>query len=275
MRWTDVLADVAFLAMDLDDRGLTAHGHRFLNGYFERTGDYPALHLLDFYRVYRAMVRAKVHALRLKQELTSGERDEVVQDLRGYTDLAECYTRRSTPVLCITHGLSGSGKTTVAEKAVETLGMLRIRSDVERKRLHGLAPTERSGVGIDEGIYGTEATRATYERLVELAETVLQAGHGVVVDGAFLKTWQRRLFADLAMRVGVPFTILDIDVPIATLRRRLVHRQAQNDDASDAGPEVLERQLVAREPLSADELAHRRRVTGAESELATVLNSFA
>jgi hypothetical protein len=100
MRWTDVLGDVGFLAMDLDDRGLPAHANRFLNNWFEHTGDVSALPLLDFYRAYRAMVRAKIAALRLSQELAAAERDQVLAEYHSYTDLAERYTRSTAAACC-------------------------------------------------------------------------------------------------------------------------------------------------------------------------------
>jgi uncharacterized protein len=271
MRWTDVLGDVGFLAMDLDDRGLERHANRFLNAYFEYTGDYAALPLLNFYRVYRAMVRAKVDALRLGQDLAPAERAEVLRDYHGYTDLAERYTQTTRPVLCVTHGLSGSGKTTVAEKIVDRYGMLRIRSDVERKRLHGLEQSARSGSDIDAGIYSGDATRATYAHLAELAETALRAGWSVIVDAAFLQAWQRRSFAALAGRLGIPFAILDIEVPLATLRRRLVRREARASDASEANLDVLERQLATRDPLTEDELASRRIIHTESADIEAVL----
>jgi aminoglycoside phosphotransferase family enzyme/gluconate kinase len=258
MRWTDVLGDVGFLAMDLEDRGLKTHANRFLNAYFEHTGDYAALPLLNFYRAYRAMVRAKVAALRLAQHLSASEHDQVLEEYHGYTNLAERYTRASRPALCITHGLSGSGKSTLAGDIVDRYGMLRIRSDVERKRLHGLAAAASSCSTIDDGIYSSDATRATYRRLVELAETALRAGYPVVVDAAFLKRWQRDLFSELAAGLEIPFAVLDIDVPLAQLRSRIAQRQAQGTDASEADLNVLEQQMLTREPLAGAELAARR-----------------
>jgi len=271
MRWTDVLGDVGFLAMDLEERGLTTHAHRFLNLYFEGSGDYAALPLLDFYRVYRAMVRAKVNALRLGQSLTPMERGPVLEAYGRYADLAEGYTRAARPFLCITHGLSGSGKTTVAGAVVDAYGALRLRSDIERKRLHGLAPMERSDSALGAGLYDAEASRKTYERLVELAEVALRAGYPVVVDAAFLMAGQRELFRSLAVRLSVSFVILDIHVPLPTLKRRLARRQARRADASEAGLDVLERQLLTRDALSADELRVRRIVRAGNPDLAAAL----
>jgi predicted kinase len=271
MRWTDVLGDVGFLAMDLDDRRLPIHGNRFLNAWLEQTGDYPALRLLNFYRVYRAMVRAKIAALRLGQDLTATEREHGLAEYHSYADLAERYTHARRPVLCITHGLSGSGKTTIAGQAVDRFGMLRVRSDVERKRMHGVAAAARSGSGLGAGIYTADATRATYAHLAEIAEIALGAGFPVVVDAAFLKGWQRRMFTDLAARLGVTCVILDIEAPLPTLRRRLTLRSERAVDASEAGVEVLERQLTDREPLTEQELPLRRTVQAEAPDIEAAL----
>jgi len=267
MRWTDVLGDVAFLAMDLDDRDLPTHANRFLNNWFEQSSDVSALPLIDFYRVYRAMVRAKIAALRLSQQLCAAERGEVLGEYHSYADLAERYTRPRRALLCITHGLSGSGKSRLARRLVDHYGMLRLRSDVERKRLHGLAAAARSGSGLDTGIYTADATRATYERLVDVAGVALDSGFPVVVDAAFLKRWQRHMLAELAAQRGIPFLVLDLEVPLPILRERLIRRSEQGADVSEAGLEVLERQLASREPLTDDEQAARRPVTADGPEI--------
>lgn len=257
LRWTDVYGDVAFVAMDLDDRGLPEHANRFLSRYFEHTGDYQSLPLLNFYRVYRAMVRAKIAALRFNQELTAAEAEKTLADYHSYSDLAERYTTPRRPVLCITHGLSGSGKSTVADRIADRFAMLRLRSDVERKRLFGLDPDADSGSAVDGGIYGPEATRATYERLALLAEQALRAGYSVVVDAAFLKRWQRQRFLELAEALESPLLILDMTTPVETLRQRLRDRGRAGTDASEATLEVLEQQIRHREPLTDAELSLR------------------
>jgi predicted kinase len=274
MRWTDVLGDVGFLAMDFDDRDLPAHANRFLNDWFEHTGDVTALPLIDFYRAYRAMVRAKIAALRLSQQLSPDERGKELAEYHSYTDLAERYTRLRQPLLCITHGLSGSGKSRLARRLVDECGMLRIRSDVERKRLQGLAASARSGSAVDAGIYTADATRDTYARLVDVAGAALDAGFPVVVDAAFLKQWQRRLFTELAVQRNTPFLILDLDVPLATLRERLIRRSEQGQDVSEAGLEVLERQLLSREPLTDEERIAQCPVTADGPEVDAALASL-
>lgn len=249
-RWIDVLSEVAFTAMDLRDRGRADLSARFLNASLEHTGDYAGLSVLRYYLVYRAMVRAKVAALRLRQE----DQPRLREEYRGYLDLAEWYTQPPTPKLLITHGLSGSGKTTGTQALVEADGAVRLRSDVERKRLFGLDPSVHEPRRAGE-LYSAAATERTYARLAELAEAVIHAGFNVVVDATFLKRAQREQFRRLAERLRVPFQILDFPADEATLRKRLLQRKRQGGDASDATLAVLERQLRTQEPLSPDEIS--------------------
>jgi predicted kinase len=156
----------------------------------------------------------------------------------------------------ITHGYSGSGKTTFSRYAVELLDAIQLRSDVERKRMHGLAATSRPGSAPEAQLYSAEATQRTYERLLELARCVVGAGWTVIVDAAFLMAAQRRLFRDLAVECGVPFVIFDVQASRAAMASRVTARAATDADASDAGVEVLERQLSSGEALGDDEIAH-------------------
>ena len=254
LRWIDVVSELAFAAMDLDDRGREDLAWRLINRYMEHTGDYAGLRLLRFYQVYRALVRAKVAAIRLGQSaIGKDERTQASETMRGYLALAERYTRAGKPGLLITHGLSGSGKTFVTQGLVESLGAVRIRSDVERKRLHGLAAEARSGSGIASGLYAESATRETYAHLEALARTVVQAGLTVIVDATFLKRAQRRLFAGLADMLGVPFVVLSMHATERALRERIASRHASGRDASEAGLDVLTHQLANLERLGPEE----------------------
>ena len=155
--------------------------------------------------------------------------------------------------MTITHGLSGSGKTTLTQSLLEKHGMVRLRSDVERKRLAGLDALQKSGDGVGEGLYNRQSSQRTYQHLADMAEGLLAAGWPVVVDAAFLERAQRDLFRDLARRLKVDFRILDIRVDPDTLRERVRRRQAQGNDASDADLRVLQHQLDTALPLGEDE----------------------
>ncbi|MCX7192140.1 MAG: ATP-binding protein, partial [Proteobacteria bacterium] len=139
------------------------------------------------------------------------------------------------------------------QKLLEKHGMIRLRSDVERKRLAGLDALAKSGA--EDGLYTQQSSRRTYEHLAELAEGLLIAGWCVIVDAAFLQRNQRNTFNELAIKCGVSFQILDIQVEPAVLRERVSQRCAEGRDASEADLRVLEYQLATALPLDSDEIA--------------------
>ncbi len=253
LRWIDVMSEVAFAVMDLLHRTRRDLAYRFLDAWLEITGDYAGLAALRFHLVYRAMVRAKVTLLRATQLGHGGPPAAAPADFRDYLDLATHCARPRRPAIVITHGVSGSGKTTLTQRLLEESGAIRIRTDVERKRMHGVAATERSGSPLAGGLYTREATEAVYRRVLALSRGVATAGQIVIVDGTFLERRQRDLFRHLATEVGATFLIMAVDAPEATLRRRVARRRERAADASEADLAVLEHQLRAREPLAPDE----------------------
>ena len=257
LRWIDVMSEVAFVTMDLQDRGRPGLAHRFLNDYLQHSGDYQGLGILRFYQVYRALVRAKVACLRLAQEgLSAAQRDEIRGHYRQYLRLAEHYTRSTPTPLIITHGLSGSGKTTISDALLESSGAIRIRSDVERKRLFGLSPAARSGSAVAADLYSPAAGNQTYQRLAELARSIISAGFAAIVDAAFLERSQREQFQRLAADLQVPFVIFHCDAPVDLLRQRIRKRETLGRDPSEATQQVLEHQLLTQDPLHTDEAKH-------------------
>ena len=251
LRWIDVMSELAFLLMDLDDHSREDLSGRLLNAYLEFTGDYAGIALLHFYQVYRAMVRAKVESLRLAQ--VGNDDPRMIAEMTRYVALAADYTRESHPRLLIAHGLSGSGKTYVSQRLLERAPLIRLRSDIERKRLFGLSPLEPSGSKRDAGIYTVEANTRTYDRLLDLAKLLLGSGWSVLVDAAFLKREERDQFNALAQAVGVPFAIMHCEADADVQRQRVVARSRRADDASEADLAILDRQLETEEPLAADE----------------------
>ena len=249
LRWIDVMSELAFLLMDLDAAGKPVFGQRILNVYLQLTGDYHGLALLRFYQAYRAMVRCKVAAIQLQQAETDVQRSSLRAACARYLDLALGYTVMTAPALLITHGLSGSGKSTVSAELMTQLAAVRLRSDVERKRLVGLDAEADSGSAPGDGIYTTDFTEKTYERLLQLAQTILEAGFTAIVDATFLEAARRQAFAQLADRLRLGFLILDFQAPEAELRKRVAQRHLQGTGASEADVAILERQLAAYRPL--------------------------
>ena len=254
MRWIDVMSEVAFTAMDLQDRGHAELAHRFVNAYLEITGDYAGLSVLRFYLVYRALVRAKIALLRAIQLPPGEARAPLYAERDGYLRLAEAYARSPEPAILITHGITGCGKTTLSQALLEQIGAIRIRTDVERKRLHGLAPTARSDAATARMLYGADATRRTYDHVLHLAASVAAAGFVAIVDGTFLRRWQRDRFRRLAAELGIPFVLVAFSASEGVLRRRVAERARRGTDASDADVAVLEHQLGVRQSFGADEV---------------------
>jgi aminoglycoside phosphotransferase family enzyme/predicted kinase len=239
-RHIDVASEIAFTLLDLLDHGRPGLASWLLSEWLTWSGDFDALRVLRFYLVYRALVRAKVAALQEKDA-----------ECRGYLAIAERLAVPPAPTFTITCGPSGSGKTYASSRRLagaDFLHTVRIRSDVERKRLFGLAPDAASG----GAIYAPAATLRTYARLGELAELAVAAGWSVIVDAAFLKRAERDAFRALAARLDAPFAILAPAAAPEEMARRLA---ARRNDASEATPDVLEQQLRWMEPPGPDEPA--------------------
>jgi aminoglycoside phosphotransferase family enzyme/predicted kinase len=251
LRWIDPLDDVAFLAMDLLAHGRRDLAFRLLDGYLEASGDHDGLPALRFFLVSRALVRAQVGALREARGIAVHGRCSALDYLRIAASLA----RGADARLAITHGLPGSGKSFVSGQLVESVGAIRARADVERKRLFGLGALEPSRERVRDGIYGPDATRRTYARLHEIAKTALAAGWPTIIDAAFLRRDERALFARLAAEATVPFTIVDCRAPLSLLQSRVAARQATGSDASEADLDVLARLAGVDEPLDSGESA--------------------
>jgi uncharacterized protein len=261
LRWIDVMSDVAFLVMDLHDRRASPTAWRVLNVWLELTGDYFGLRVLKYYLAYRALVRAKVAALRLRQpDLSSVEVQSHDQQLHGYIELATTLTRPIRPFLMLMHGVSGSGKSFVARKLAAELGAVQIRSDVERKRLLGGWPSANSGVAVSFDLYSQDATRRTYERLRTLVREIVGSGCSAIVDAAFLRRADRDDFASVAGELGVSFVIVACSAPDSVLRERVLQRHSIGQDPSDADVPVLEKQLATYEPIEPAELLFTVRI---------------
>ena len=268
LRWIDVINEVAFLVMDLLEHDLPAGAWRFLNAYLEATGDYGGVRVLRYYLVYRALVRAKIARMRETQPGDAKARGRAHREFGEYLALAASLSVPARPALIAMHGVSGSGKTAVAQRLLETLGAVRVRSDVERKRLHMLPAGARTRSAPGAGIYAPAATRLTYDRLARAARDALEAGYRVVVDAAYLARAERDAFRALARDAGAEFLIVSCEAPAEFLRERVAKREAAASDASEAGVAVLERQLATREPLGEDETGCVARIETARGEAA-------
>jgi len=257
LRFIDVVNDVAFLTMDLAERGHAQLRRAVLQAWVETLGDWDGLPLLPYYEAYRALVRAKVGALRaLQLDAGSPPRSAALADCRRYLDWASARVAPRRPALLITCGLSGSGKTWLARRLSDRLGAMHLRSDVERKRLAGLAAHEDSRSPPDAGIYTLEFNERTYRQLRACAASSLAGVEPTIVDAAFLRADERLHFLELARHLQLPFAIVHCRAPDAILRERVAARTFARNDASEAGLDVLARQPGYWEPFGSDEQRH-------------------
>lgn len=239
----DIISDLAFLFMDLLEHGRQILAWRLLNHWLDATGDYQGAALLPYYTVYRALVRAKVAALRLQQLTDVDEQTSVLEEYQRYIALALEWTRQSGALL-IMCGLSGSGKSHVSGMLMQELPGIRMRSDRERKRLF-----------VDNGddLYTPAITEALYKILGTHADALLGSGLRVIVDAAFLKKIQRQQFHQMALNAGVMFLTVLCTAPESVLRQRLQQRQQSGEDPSDADTAVLDLQLHSAEMPESEE----------------------
>ncbi|MET3444829.1 AAA family ATPase [Ralstonia sp. 1138] len=248
LRWVDTMYDTAFLFMDLLAAGLDGQAYRLINRYLERCGDYGGLAVLPFYASMRALVRARVlleraHQLDGAPDLAAEPRAEA----RRMLDLSRQLLSRNEACILLMHGLSGSGKSTRAAQLVETEGMIRVRSDVERQRSRHVAAADR---------YLPRAVERTYRRLAAICKLGACAGFPMIADATFLAEQQRRRFFSLGRRLGVAVAIADCVAGFDTLRARIRNRMREGRDASEADLHVLDTQIATQEPLNVEERTH-------------------
>lgn len=250
-RYGDTAADVAFLAMDLANHGRQDLALSFISHYQAASGDTTLQQVLPLYLANRAFIRGKVESFRLDDPLISSD-EKLAAGARAqrFFRLARGYVLREQfpRLLLLTCGLTGCGKSALADELAFQLGVRHLSSDLERKRLAGVAPTERGSA-----IYSADWNRATYDRLFEAAREQLRSGAGVIVDATFRVRADRERFVRLAAESGVVPVILQLQCPEAVVRQRLEQRQARGDSASDGTWQVYQQQMGSFELPDGDE----------------------
>lgn len=254
-RHIDVMCDVAFLIMDLVERkrhDLAAH---FLNRYLEATGDYGGVAVLSLFFVYRCLVRAKVAVIRSQERENVSARDDDIEEAGSYCSMAMRQARGRVPVLVIMYGLSGSGKSFVAGQLMAALPAIRVRSDIERKRMFAFRETEASGSAVGKGIYTGQVSSDVYRLLFDAARGILDAGHNAILDATFLRESDRAAAFAVADQCNCPAVIIQVTATEEVMRKRIGRRLEDSTDASEANLDVLEHQFEIAEVLSPAERA--------------------
>lgn len=248
-RWIDTINDLAFLLMDLEANGEFRWANRCLNKYLELCGDYQALPLLNFYKAYRSMVRAKVSVLGDMHDLKT---------LRRYLRLTDYYARGRQPVLLLMHGVSGSGKSYLSQQLIDQTDTVRIRSDVERKRLY----RELSLKGEKLELYGPQMNAYTFNHLHDTSSDLLLNGYSVIVDATFIRQRTRKSYIELAQKLKVPVRIIACECEPKLIEARLKKRSTEGSDASDADIKVMH-----------DQVTHLQKLTDEEQALTITVNT--
>ena len=248
-RYSDVAADVAFLAMDLEDRGRSDLSDELMGQYLSTTLDATLPLVLPFYKCYRAYVRGKVDGFQLDQaEVDEAQKERAAEGARRYFALAHRYaTQPAAPSLIITVGLSGSGKSHLANALAAHAGAAIFSSDVKRKQLLGIDPTETHEEPIDEGIYSPDMTKRTYEALLDEARPWLERGKSVILDASFLQSAQRLGALALADDTKVRFLALECRADESVIWERLSQRAGEKRAVSDGRWEIYEAQKARQE----------------------------
>jgi aminoglycoside phosphotransferase family enzyme/predicted kinase len=237
----DVLYDLAFLLMDLWERGLKSEANLVLNRYLwgSEEAQIKGLAALPIFLSIRAAIRSKVIAAGLPH-LSGAEQEKMAQAARQYFRATEDFLKLEPPRLIAFGGLSGSGKTTLAAQVAPHIGTapgaIHLRSDVERKLIAGVAETER----LPADAYTLTSTGEVYTALRRKAELALATGCSVIVDAVHSSPAERQQIEAAAADIGVPFLGLWLDAPAEVLMDRVRTRMG---DASDAMESVVERQL--------------------------------
>ena len=256
-RIADVAADLAFLLMDLDFRRRRDLGARLRAAYLAAWEGGPGIdRLLPFYQLYRAFVRGKVESFLAADSGAGGEtRQQAAVRARAYFNLALAYL--CPPMLVLTCGLMGTGKSTLGAALAGTVGASLLRSDALRKELAGNLGGSGRTAAFGQGIYSAECNRRTYDLLLQRSRELLTGGGTVVADATFARRAERDRFRQAAAAAGVPCFIAVTDCDRATALARLDSRQAAGSDLSDGRRELFDRQAAAFEPVGADEGAIR------------------
>lgn len=255
-RFSDTVADTAFLSMDLDFHNRSDLSRILDGSYFSFMDDPEGEKLLNFYKCYRAYVRGKVEGFKaLEPEVDEKDRLAAGLNARHHFHLSGLYARGGfAPSLVIVCGLSGTGKSTLARALAQNTGFIQISSDATRKELAGLSPDEHRFEPYGKGIYSEEFTDRTYRELTERAASCLKNGRSVILDATFSKRryFERLMEAFTSLGIkGAEWHIIECVADDETVRNNLLKRTAKPDKGavSDAGWEVYLEQKKSFEPI--------------------------
>ncbi len=250
-RYNDIACDLAFLAMDLDFNGHPELSDLLQREYVRRSDDHDLPRLFNFYKSYRAYVRAKIHSFTSEGSgLSAKEKRNEIQSAKKYYQLADRYLRRErTPQIIVVFGLMGSGKTSLARALAAETGWPVISSDEIRKTIQGISPTARHWEPFGNGIYSEKMSKKTYREIRKLAEKILKQGRSVILDGSYKRQEERLALMRLARKTKARISFLECRAPLKTIRIRLDQRSRNARAVSDGRWELFNLQRRDFDPV--------------------------
>jgi len=265
IRYGDVAGDIGFLAMDLDARGRPDLADELMSAYLSASDDETLPCVLDYYRCYRAYVRGKVESLQIEEsEIPLDQRAAAAARARSLFELARTYAVVPHPRAAVMLvGLSGTGKSYLADGVAARLGTALVSSDATRRRILALRPGEHAYAPYGGGAYTSEARERVYSAMRERAAAHLSQGRGVVLDATHGTRAARDAVRRMAERAGAPLLALEVGADEATVRTRLARRAAEPQSASDARWETYLAQRREFEPPDELPAAARLRIDSA------------
>jgi aminoglycoside phosphotransferase family enzyme/predicted kinase len=260
-RYSDIASDIGFLAMDLDFLGRPYLSSYLIEQYSEKSGDFDIFHILNFYKCYRAYVRGKVIGFKLNDPtIDRGEKQKIIETANKYFDLAYYYselfsrdlTKDTRPILFITSGLTGTGKTTLARKISVDYHANIISSDAVRKEIEGVDKYERHHEEYNTGLYSPNKMLYTYEKIMEKAEVFLKKGENVILDATFKTQELRDMAKKLANENNTFFLVLYCNCPENIVKQYLKER-VKKKSISNGRWEIYVRQKDSFEPFKLED----------------------
>jgi aminoglycoside phosphotransferase family enzyme/predicted kinase len=271
LRYADVASDLAFLLMDMERLGAARQAHMLFDAYLRASSDPQVAELVNFYKCYRATVRAKVASLKSRQrEVLGPERERAVKVSAEHFGSAVGYARLCGPALIVLYGLAGSGKSTVAGILARRLGCAHYNSDALRKQMFA-GSLGSSAADYRQGIYAPRHTRATYDALLAAARRELESGRNVILDASFRENSERTRAVESARQVGASLLMAECVASEGEIRRRLTMRSQQPDAISDADFETYLRQKAEFAPPGPELASHHLLVNTEQTSLDSAL----
>ncbi|MBI1912367.1 MAG: AAA family ATPase [Deltaproteobacteria bacterium] len=279
-RFSDTVADIAFFSMDLDYHNRADLSRLFDSRYFSLSKDTEGVALLDFYKCYRAYVRGKVAGFKsFEPEVTDKEKGAALLDAKFHFHLSKLYaTGGFRPALIIIMGLSGTGKTTIAEELSRDFSLIRLSSDSIRKELAGIPIEEKRIEEFKKGIYSEEFTNRTYRALIERGITYLKNGRSVILDATFSKQKHIEELKTALRGITADFHIIRCAAGDDAVKERILGRCFEKNKAgtavSDADWQIYLKQKASFEPVTEPHLTVNSELPVNESVAAIIGKIF-